>query len=132
MTDSLATEWPLRQYEFARVMTRPYRRQAGRSRDVRPRSATGRMKSGTGRTSTRSVARDLQPGRSSVRISETIVLALARLSPATLPTALELAALPERVRGYEQIKLAGVARFRARAGELRAELTAAPPATAWR
>jgi indolepyruvate ferredoxin oxidoreductase len=50
--------------------------------------------------------------------------ALPRLSPATLPLALELAALPELVRGYEQIKLAGVERFRARAEELRARRAA--------
>ena len=48
--------------------------------------------------------------------------ALARLSPATLPTALAVAELPDLVRGYEQIKLDGVARFRARAAELRATL----------
>ncbi|HEX7292724.1 MAG TPA: DUF6537 domain-containing protein, partial [Conexibacter sp.] len=51
-----------------------------------------------------------------------VELALARLSPATLPLALEVAALPELVRGYEQIKLAGVERFRARGAELRARL----------
>jgi indolepyruvate ferredoxin oxidoreductase len=45
--------------------------------------------------------------------------ALARLTPATLPTALAVAELPDLVRGYEQIKLAGVARMRARAAELR-------------
>jgi indolepyruvate ferredoxin oxidoreductase len=51
-----------------------------------------------------------------------VELALARLDAATLPLALEVAALPELVRGYEQIKLAGVERFRARAAELRARL----------
>jgi indolepyruvate ferredoxin oxidoreductase len=49
-------------------------------------------------------------------------LALARLTPATLPLALDVAALPELVRGYEAIKLAGVERFRARGAELRDEL----------
>jgi indolepyruvate ferredoxin oxidoreductase len=44
--------------------------------------------------------------------------ALASLSPATLDTAVEIAELPELVRGYEQIKLAGVERFRARGAEL--------------
>ena len=44
--------------------------------------------------------------------------ALARLGPETLELVLEVAALPELVRGYEQIKLAGVERFRARAAEL--------------
>ncbi|MBB4665121.1 indolepyruvate ferredoxin oxidoreductase family protein [Conexibacter arvalis] len=44
--------------------------------------------------------------------------ALARLTPATRATAVEIARLPELVRGYEEIKLAGVERFRARAREL--------------
>jgi indolepyruvate ferredoxin oxidoreductase len=37
-------------------------------------------------------------------------------------TAIEIAELPELVRGYEAIKLAGVERFRARANELLAQL----------
>lgn len=48
--------------------------------------------------------------------------ALASLTPATLPTAVAIAELPGLVRGYEQIKLDGVARFRARAAELSALL----------
>ena len=40
--------------------------------------------------------------------------ALERLSPDTLATAIEIAELPELVRGYEAIKLAGVERFRTR------------------
>jgi len=44
--------------------------------------------------------------------------AAAELSPETLERAREIAALPDRVRGYEEIKLAGVERFRARAAEL--------------
>jgi indolepyruvate ferredoxin oxidoreductase len=48
--------------------------------------------------------------------------ALERLDARTLPLALEVAALPELVRGYEEIKLAGVARFRARGAELRERL----------
>ena len=48
--------------------------------------------------------------------------ALARLEPDTLALALEAAALPELVRGYEEIKLAGVERFRARAAQLSAQL----------
>ncbi|HMJ02527.1 MAG TPA: indolepyruvate ferredoxin oxidoreductase family protein [Conexibacter sp.] len=51
-------------------------------------------------------------------------LALERLTPATLPVALEIAALPELVRGYERIKLAGVERFRTRGAELRDRLLA--------
>jgi indolepyruvate ferredoxin oxidoreductase len=45
---------------------------------------------------------------------------LAPLSPDSLDTALEIASLPDLVRGYEEIKLAGVARFRERATELSA------------
>jgi indolepyruvate ferredoxin oxidoreductase len=52
-------------------------------------------------------------------------VALERLRPQTLELALELAALPELVRGYEEIKLAGVERFRARGAELAASLHAA-------
>ena len=37
-------------------------------------------------------------------------------------TAIEIAELPELVRGYEEIKLAGVERFRARGSELLAQL----------
>jgi indolepyruvate ferredoxin oxidoreductase len=51
-------------------------------------------------------------------------LALPRLTAATLDLALEIAALPELVRGYEEIKLAGVERFRARAAEVSAQLLA--------
>jgi indolepyruvate ferredoxin oxidoreductase len=50
--------------------------------------------------------------------------ALERLSPATLALAVEFAELPELVRGYEEIKLAGVERFHARGEELRARLAA--------
>ncbi|MBS1869569.1 MAG: indolepyruvate ferredoxin oxidoreductase family protein [Actinobacteria bacterium] len=53
---------------------------------------------------------------------ELVELALERLTPTTLPLALEIAALPELVRGYEQIKLAGVERFRTRGAELRERL----------
>ncbi|NLT06015.1 MAG: indolepyruvate ferredoxin oxidoreductase family protein [Solirubrobacterales bacterium] len=50
--------------------------------------------------------------------------ALEVLSADTLDLAVELAELPDVVRGYEEIKLANVERFRARAAELRAELGA--------
>ena len=70
-----------------------------------------------GRTQVRRVERAL-PGE----YMELVELALERLSPATLPLALELAGLPELVRGYEQIKLRGVERFRARGAELREQL----------
>jgi indolepyruvate ferredoxin oxidoreductase len=48
--------------------------------------------------------------------------ALDRLGPDTRETALEIARLPELVRGYEAIKLTGVDRFHARARELAAQL----------
>jgi indolepyruvate ferredoxin oxidoreductase len=48
--------------------------------------------------------------------------ALERLSRQTLETVVEVARLPELVRGYEDIKLANVERFRARGAELLAEL----------
>jgi indolepyruvate ferredoxin oxidoreductase len=48
--------------------------------------------------------------------------ALARLDERTAPLVLEIAQLPDLVRGYEQIKLAGVVRFRERAAELEAAL----------
>ncbi|MGH8997640.1 MAG: DUF6537 domain-containing protein, partial [Acidimicrobiales bacterium] len=56
--------------------------------------------------------------------------ALEHLSPATLGTVVAVADLPDLVRGYESIKLANVARYRARAAELLAELGAEPPAAA--
>jgi indolepyruvate ferredoxin oxidoreductase len=55
--------------------------------------------------------------------------ALARLSADTLATAIEIAELPDLVRGYEAIKLAGVERFRVRANELVTELDYAAAAT---
>jgi indolepyruvate ferredoxin oxidoreductase len=47
---------------------------------------------------------------------------LDRLTLATADTVLEIARLPDLVRGYEEIKLAGVERFRERARELRGRL----------
>ncbi|HEY0360026.1 MAG TPA: indolepyruvate ferredoxin oxidoreductase family protein, partial [Mycobacteriales bacterium] len=52
--------------------------------------------------------------------------ALDALRPDNEDTVLELLALPDVVRGYEDLKLAGVDRFRARAAELRAELDREP------
>jgi indolepyruvate ferredoxin oxidoreductase len=49
---------------------------------------------------------------------ELVELAIERLTPDTHGTALEIAELPDLVRGYEEIKLRGVGRFRERAGEL--------------
>ncbi len=57
--------------------------------------------------------------------------AIARLRTDTLPTAVEIAQLPDHVRGYEEIKLRGVERMRTAAEELLGEL-ASPPAEAAR
>jgi indolepyruvate ferredoxin oxidoreductase len=54
---------------------------------------------------------------------ELVELALSRLSPETHAAALELAELPDIVRGYEEIKLRSVERFRERAAELSRDLT---------
>ena len=54
--------------------------------------------------------------------------ALAVLSPATHATCVELCETPDLVRGYEEIKLRGVKRFRARAAELLDGLEAPQPA----
>jgi indolepyruvate ferredoxin oxidoreductase len=56
--------------------------------------------------------------------------AAAVLEPATLDVAVEIASLPELVRGYEQIKLDGVERFRARAAELTGRLEQQPDGAA--
>jgi indolepyruvate ferredoxin oxidoreductase len=50
--------------------------------------------------------------------------ALEDLTPATHAAVAELAGLPDLVRGYEDIKLAGVSRFRERAAEVRARIAA--------
>jgi indolepyruvate ferredoxin oxidoreductase len=65
----------------------------------------------------RRVERSL-PGEYTALVERT----LACLSPDTAATAIEIAELPELVRGYEAIKLAGVERFRTRANELLAQL----------
>ncbi|HYF27413.1 MAG TPA: indolepyruvate ferredoxin oxidoreductase family protein [Baekduia sp.] len=49
--------------------------------------------------------------------------ALERLEPATHETVARIAALPDLVRGYEDVKLASVERFRAEAARLERELT---------
>ena len=82
----------------------------------------GRVLRGTvfdpfGRSHVRRVERSL-PGEYLALVER----ALERLSPETLATAVEVAELPELVRGYEAIKLAGVERFRTRAVELLAAL----------
>jgi indolepyruvate ferredoxin oxidoreductase len=55
-----------------------------------------------------------------------VLVALEALGPANHDVAVQIAELPDLVRGYEAIKLRGVAAFRARAAELQAQLTAPP------
>jgi indolepyruvate ferredoxin oxidoreductase len=52
--------------------------------------------------------------------------ALQALGPANHDIAVQIAELPDLVRGYEAIKLRGVAAFRARAAELQARLEEKP------
>jgi indolepyruvate ferredoxin oxidoreductase len=79
----------------------------------RGRVLRGRVLDPFGHTHVRRVERAL-PGEYLAHVEH----ALTRLEPRTLGQVLEVAGLPELVRGYEQIKLAGVERFRARAAEL--------------
>ncbi|QEC46512.1 indolepyruvate ferredoxin oxidoreductase family protein [Baekduia soli] len=74
-------------------------------------------------------------GRTEVRRAERAVLAeyealadelAARVTPETHAVAVELARLPDAIRGYESIKLAAIARHRARVAELRGLLDAPP------
>ena len=53
-----------------------------------------------------------------------VARSLARLTPATQPTVVAIAGLPDLVRGYEDIKLRNVERFRAEAQRLELELGA--------
>ncbi|MEZ5098248.1 MAG: indolepyruvate ferredoxin oxidoreductase family protein [Thermoleophilia bacterium] len=55
---------------------------------------------------------------------ELVRAGLERLTPETAPLVVELAGLPDAIRGYEEIKLASVDRFRDRARELLDRLTA--------
>lgn len=57
-----------------------------------------------------------------VEYRELMRRALDRLTPATAAAVAEIAALPDLIRGYEDIKLARVAEFRDRAATLLAEL----------
>lgn len=53
---------------------------------------------------------------------------LAHLTPDTVDALVEIAALPDLIRGYEHIKLAGVERYYEQAVRCYAELTDAPRA----
>jgi indolepyruvate ferredoxin oxidoreductase len=52
-----------------------------------------------------------------------VTAALPRLSAQTLPALVALAELPDMVRGYEEVKLANVARFRTALAEAVRELS---------
>jgi indolepyruvate ferredoxin oxidoreductase len=76
-------------------------------------------------------------GRSEVRRTERALIAEYRAAieqvlraGADHPLAVELAELPDMVRGYEEIKLANVARYRARQAEILAALTEPASVTA--
>jgi indolepyruvate ferredoxin oxidoreductase len=56
--------------------------------------------------------------------------ALERLTPETESTVLEIACLPDAIRGYEEIKLRNIAAAEARAGELVSRLAAEPASRA--
>ncbi|CAA9491181.1 MAG: Indolepyruvate ferredoxin oxidoreductase, alpha and beta subunits, partial [uncultured Solirubrobacteraceae bacterium] len=78
-----------------------------------------------GRAEVRRVEREL-PGEYEAMLRG----ALEELTPATHAAVAELAGLPDLVRGYEDIKLAGVAQFRERAAQVRARVAAGGEAPA--
>ena len=70
-------------------------------------------------------------GRTRVRVAERELIAeylglvdqlIGRLSPATAPLAVQLAGLPDGVRGYEDVKMRNVESYRQSLAELRAQL----------
>jgi indolepyruvate ferredoxin oxidoreductase len=73
-----------------------------------------------GRAKVRRVERELV-----VEYEEMVAEALARLTPESHATALELLELPDVIRGYEEIKLRNVALFRKRSEPLRKRLSRA-------
>ena len=117
----------------------PFLRERGMQRKLRlGRSAEplfrtlqrGRRLRGTpldpfGRTEVRRVERALID-----EYRELAARAVARLAPLNAAVVMQVLQLPDMVRGYEQIKLDNVARMRARAVELLAELEATPTAGA--
>ncbi len=76
-----------------------------------------------GRAEVRRVERAL-PGEYEAAVRE----ALARLTPAVAPLVAELAELPDVIRGYEQIKLRNVERWREQTGALQARIAEGVPA----
>ena len=73
-----------------------------------------------GRAEVRRVERELVG-----EYEEMVAEALARLTPDSHATALELLELPDVIRGYEEIKLRNVALFRKRSEPLRKRLSRA-------
>ena len=66
-------------------------------------------------------------GRTRVRVAERELIEeylglIGRLSPATAPLAVELAGLPDGVRGYEDVKMRNIESYRQSLAELRAQL----------
>jgi indolepyruvate ferredoxin oxidoreductase len=59
---------------------------------------------------------------------DSVTDALGRLRPENAALVARIAELPDMIRGYEQIKLDNVARYRAELGTLQAELAQAPAA----
>jgi indolepyruvate ferredoxin oxidoreductase len=53
---------------------------------------------------------------------ELVLLAADRVTPETHETTVELAMLPDLIRGYEHVKLANVERYRAEVDRVRGEL----------
>ena len=88
---------------------------------VRARRLRGTPLDPFGRTEVRRVERALVD-----EYRELASRAVARLEPMNAAVVMQVLELPDMVRGYEQIKLANVARMRARAAELLAALDAAP------
>jgi indolepyruvate ferredoxin oxidoreductase len=78
-------------------------------------------------------------GRTRVRVTERALIEeyrglvddlIGRLSPATAALAVQLASLPDGVRGYEEVKLRNVESYHRSLAELRAQLdapAASPP-----
>lgn len=59
---------------------------------------------------------------------DSVAGALARLRPENAGLVARIAELPDMIRGYEQIKLDSVARYRTEMGTLQAKLAQAPAA----
>ncbi|HXP54424.1 MAG TPA: DUF6537 domain-containing protein, partial [Streptosporangiaceae bacterium] len=81
------------------------------------RSVRGTALDVFGRTEVRRTERAL-PGE----YRDAVTAALPRLSAGTLPALVALAGLPDMVRGYEDVKLANVARYRTALADARREL----------